>query len=981
MMTTPTITQGPSMARQGHRSHRSRRGRLLAAGLAFGIVAGCVTGVSSAEWSTSTTPPAQTESFVALSGAQTPSKPMNLWSQSDGGNCTVTWGANNTSPLTGAKLMDASGETLTTSGTGGGSYTTSGATTSYSLATTADAFSSPVSSNRSVHCDQHGARVEQYGQVFATLIVGTTLYVGGSFQSVTVSGIEHIRSNLYAIDLSGATPTLASFNPMLNSPVHALASDGTYLYAGGEFTGVGCDSSYLYCTTRNELARWTLPGNTGTPSVDAFNPSLNDTVFSLALGFNGSSPVHLYAGGRFTTVGGVTRNRVARWTLDSSSLDTWNPNADAPVRSIAVSTSYVYLGGAFTTIAGVATQPYAARYSRGGGATDTLTADTAWSVMYASGALLVGAGAVNTVAANGSYVYLGGEFTKVTSTAGASATRNRLARFTDGAGRTLNAWNPNLNGSVQQIVLSGSDVYAVGDFTSAAGNTRNHISRWQPTTSSPWGIQTTAPSIGLGTVLPGTLNPTAFSLSLVTVNGVSQAVVGGAFGAVAGTDGISLGSFKVSDATAGALQHSLTKPGSIGAHAALLSDGTLYLGGTFSLLNGEPRGNLGAVAVEGAALAGADASGVLPFNPAVTGVAGGFTPDPWNVYDEFLKLSKDNDFTRVNSIVSDGTTLWAGGFFFYAGVPAQGVDPTSSRKFLAAWSLASPAYNQPTIKGAFTTGFDWEVLDLAICPASCLGSSGAALVAVGQFSAWGATARSCVAVFSKTGTLEAAAPNIGGCSFVSGGSVRSVDGAYSISGFVGGYQVAIGGAFTSVDGDTTKQDVATFWNAPATAGTYPGPTALSVTPTATGLLWNADASVFDLAFYGTCLYIGGDFTSIGGANVKGLARGCNSGVLSLPAVVTSIDTGFAPQLNYDTTWGGARGLSVAGENVYTRSQLGGVQRTATTGVVDAWSPSIGFLYTTWSLMYASSLTDGTVLALAETNRSPWGGRSGLAWLG
>jgi uncharacterized delta-60 repeat protein len=140
--------------------------------------------------------------------------------------------------------------------------------------------------------------------------------------------------------------TADSFNPNPNDVVYAIAvqSDGKIL-AGGQFNGA--DS--IGGQTRNFMAR--LDPATGL--ADSFNPNANARVLSIALQSDGK----VLAGGEFNgpnSIGGQTRNRIARLDPTTGLADSFNPDTNGNfVLSIALQADgKVLAGGDFTSIGG-----------------------------------------------------------------------------------------------------------------------------------------------------------------------------------------------------------------------------------------------------------------------------------------------------------------------------------------------------------------------------------------------------------------------------------------------------------------------------------------------------------------------------------------------------------------------------------------------------------------------------------------------------
>ena len=118
-------------------------------------------------------------------------------------------------------------------------------------------------------------------------------------------------------------------------------------------TVVQPDQSLIFCgsfttmggVTRNRIARVNAQGLLDT----AFNPNVNSGINSACLQADG----RILIGGGFTQVGGVTRNRIARLHANGTLDPSFNPNAGITVFSTNLQPDgKILLGGTFTTIGG-----------------------------------------------------------------------------------------------------------------------------------------------------------------------------------------------------------------------------------------------------------------------------------------------------------------------------------------------------------------------------------------------------------------------------------------------------------------------------------------------------------------------------------------------------------------------------------------------------------------------------------------------------
>jgi hypothetical protein len=232
---------------------------------------------------------------------------------------------------------------------------------------------------------------------------GPALYVGGLFTTaggLTANGIARWDGNSWST-LDGPSGTGVD-DGSLSAYVAALAvyDDGTgpALYAGGRFTTAGG-------VTVNHIARW--DGSSWSPLAGPSRTGMSSEVFALAVFDDGTGPT-LHAGGRFTTAGGVTVNHIARWDGTSWSSLT-GPNGTGLIGIVKALTVFdngsgpaLYAGGGVSTAGGV-TVNNIARWD--GSAWSGVTTPTGTGTNNSVNAF------TTTYDASGGVLYVGGEFT------------------------------------------------------------------------------------------------------------------------------------------------------------------------------------------------------------------------------------------------------------------------------------------------------------------------------------------------------------------------------------------------------------------------------------------------------------------------------------------------------------------------------------------------------------------------------------------
>ena len=295
------------------------------------------------------------------------------------------------------------------------------------------------------------------GAVYAiALQADGKILVGGNFSGPNSIGGQ-TRNFIARLDpTTGATD---SFDPNAGNAVLALAVQGDgKILAGGLFNG----ANSIGGQTRNFIAR--LDAETG--AADSFDPNANSYVTSLLVQENG----RIVAGGDFSganSIGGQTRNRIARLDATTGLADSFDPNANSTVLSIAQEADgKIIAGGDFSgpnSIGGQA-RNFIARLDPVTGTADSFNPNAS-SVVFA-----VAVQPDGRILAGGSFATIGGQ------------TRNHMARL-DRASGLADSFDPSTSGSVFAIsVQQDNKVLVGGDFTAAspvggAAVTRNHVAR------------------------------------------------------------------------------------------------------------------------------------------------------------------------------------------------------------------------------------------------------------------------------------------------------------------------------------------------------------------------------------------------------------------------------------------------------------------------------------------------------------------------
>ncbi|HEX7518067.1 MAG TPA: hypothetical protein VF345_12390 [Chthoniobacterales bacterium] len=633
------------------------------------------------------------------------------------------------------------------------------------------------------------------------------ILLGGEFTTLSPTyGVAVTRNHIARLNPDGTLDT--AFNPNANREVRSIAvqADGKILVCGG-FTG----ATSIGGQTRNRIAR--LDATTGL--ADSFDPNANSDVLSIAVQADGK----ILAGGTFNNIGGQTRSGIARLDATTGLADSFDPNANSDVLSIAVQADgKILAGGRFTSIGGQ-TRSSIARLDLTTGLADSFDPNPNNEVdslaVQADGRILAG----------GYFTSIGGQ------------TRNYIARL-DATTGLADSFNPNASGPVLSIaVQADGKVLAGGAFTTIGGQTRNNIARLEVTTS-----------------LADSFDPNASSyVYSIAVQPDGKILASGDFIALAPNGGAAVTRNRIARLeTDGRLDQTLdlNATGNGVLATAVQPDGKILIGGGFNTVLGVARNKIArlntdgtldtafnpnasgpsayvdsiAVQADGKILAGGffDSIGGQPRNDiarldATTGLADSFNPN----------ATGPNNTVRSIAVQADGQIL-VGGFF-----TSIGGQPRNNIARIDATTGLADSFN-PNASGivyAITVQPDGKIL------------VGGDLTGIG-----GQTRGRIARLDATTGLADSFDPN-------------ASLGVYSIAVQTDG-KILAGGTFTSIGGQT-RNHIARLDPTTALADSF--------NPSATG--GAPMGSIYSIAVQADGkILVGGTFENIGGYTRAHIAR-------------------------------------------------------------------------------------------------------------
>lgn len=335
---------------------------------------------------------------------------------------------------------------------------------------------------------------------------GPVLYVGGSFvwvggtdaAPVTGLAVNHIGrwdgAEWTALEGPAGKGTSGSVADIV--VLDDGSGAGPVLHVGGNFASAG--GVFAGSVARWDGAAWSalVPSDGSAIGLGGAVPSVSALFVDDGAARPGSPGPSLLAGGSFTTAGGRVVNRIARWDGATwSALEPGDSSFDDIVMTLATiddggAGETLYAGGWFTTAGGVLANRIARREGSGWGALGGPSGVGVGSVVLAIEAF-AGSDPAPSIFAAGSFTTAGG------------VSASRIARWDGAAWSSLPGVSGNgVNGTARALRVfdegKGPALYVGGSFSSAAGTPASNIARWDGTA---WSAVASGGSLGLsGTV-------------------------------------------------------------------------------------------------------------------------------------------------------------------------------------------------------------------------------------------------------------------------------------------------------------------------------------------------------------------------------------------------------------------------------------------------------------------------------------------------
>jgi uncharacterized delta-60 repeat protein len=524
------------------------------------------------------------------------------------------------------------------------------------------------------------------------------ILIGGDFTTLSPNGGTAVARNRIArLNPDGTLDT--GFNPNANNSVYAIAlqADGKIL-VGGTFSG----ANSIGGQTRNRIAR--LDAATGL--ADSFDPNANGFVLAIALQTDGK----ILVGGGLQNIGLQARNYIARLDATTGLADSFDPHSNNLVLSIAVQTDgKILAGGAFAgaNSIGGQTRNHIVRLDPATGLADAFDPNASSLVnciaVQADGKILAG----------GSFFNIGGQ------------TRNRIARL-DATTGLADSFDPNANNAVNSIaVQADGKILAGGLFTTIGGQTRNYIARLDAITGLADSFDANASAVvrSIAVQADGKVLAAGDFISLapnggaaVTRNRIARLEIDGRLDQTFNPNIVSIG-----------------PPGEILA-TAVQPDGKVLIGGKFTSVAGVHRDNLARLNTDGSLDTGFVGSAIQFNGGAVRAIAvqadgkilvgGDFQRAGGEIRNYMARLDGTNggaDSFDPNStnivygiaVQPDGKILAGGNFFRLGGQLRNNIarlDPTTGLADLfdpnandVLWSVAVQADGKILAGGIFTS--------------------------------------------------------------------------------------------------------------------------------------------------------------------------------------------------------------------------------------------------------------------------------------